>query len=1225
MFKFKRQIWSYGVAIASVTIATLLMLVLNPDIELTKTSFLLFFGAVTISAWYGGREPGVLATLLSALCATYFFLEPVGSLSLTFASGTRVALFVLEGCLISVLVGSLRIAQQQTKESLCQLKASEAKFRRLIDSNIIGVISADIYNNITDANDAFLNSLGYTREDLLAGRIRWDEITPADLKHLDVPAYEELITKGKNTPYEKALIGKQGQRVPMIVGAALLEDDPEQIISFILDISQRKQAEAALRNSEMQLRLLTDSLPVLISYVDAQCRYRFVNQIYTDWFGLSPEEIVGKHVAEIIGQEAYQAIRPDIEIVMSGQKLSSEKYVLFKTAGWRYVQRYFVPDMGEDGIVQGFYALIIDVTDRRQAEESLRQSEERLRVALKNAPIAVFHQDRQLRYTWIENRTFEYQIDRVLGKTDNDFVCPEEAAILTRIKQQVLETGIGRREEVKLTQLGREYYYDLTVEPLQDANGVAIGVTCAAIDISELKHTELELRQSEERFRLLAEQVQVIPWEIDPKTGNFTYVGPQAVEFLGYPLTAWYADNFWIDTIYLGDREWVPQLFYENSLSLDNYAFEYRMLAADGRIVWLYDVVNVVRQNQEPKLLRGIMVDITQRKRQEETQKYLAEVTKVLASSLDYQTTLNQFAQQMVPHLADWCIVHMPQEDGSIQPVVTAHVNPAKVQWVEEIRQRYPLNQDDLRGIPQVLRTGQSEFYPNIPDALLVDAARDPEHLRLLREIGFRSVIIVPMQAHGKTLGTLTLVAAESGRSYDRTDLALAEELARRAALAVDNARLYQQTQQTQQIAEQFANRTNVLQQITAALSQALTPQQVADVVMRQGIEAIGANAGSVALLVEQGTTLKILQAIGYPESMMNQWSSFPITGSVPLAKTARTGEPLFLENAAVMLAQYPHLAESIATTGNQAFACLPLIAEGRLLGVMGLSFTQPQAFTVEERAFMLTLAQQSAQAISRAHLYEAERIARNAAEAANRVKDEFLAVLSHELRTPLNPILGWSKLLQTGKLDQAKTAQALNTIVRNAKLQVELIEDLLDVSRILRGKLSLNISGVDLVSTIEAALETVRLSAIAKSIQIQTILEPGIGLVSGDSSRLQQVVWNLLANAIKFTPHGGRVEVKLSLIASDASNDKYAEITVSDTGKGIHPDFLPYVFDYFRQEDGATTRKFGGLGLGLAIARHLVELHGGMIWAESPGEGQGATFTMRLPLMPIPNQFPTK
>ncbi|MBD2542242.1 PAS domain S-box protein [Coleofasciculus sp. FACHB-SPT36] len=247
-----------------------------------------------------------------------------------------------------------------------------------------------------------------------------------------------------------------------------------------------------------------------------------------------------------------------------------------------------------------------------------------------------------------------------------------------------------------------------------------------------------------------------------------------------------------------------------------------------------------------------------------------------------------------------------------------------------------------------------------------------------------------------------------------------------------------------------------------------------------------------------------------------------------------------------------------------------------------------------------------------REQLLQQEQIAREAAENANRIKDEFLAVLSHELRTPLNPILGWSKLLQRGKLDPAKTQLALKTIERNAQLQADLIEDLLDVSRILQGKLNLNISSLNLASIIQAAMETVRLAAEAKSIQVEASFDLDVGLVQGDSARLQQVIWNLLSNAVKFTPAGGQVNIRLERL------DSHAQITVSDTGQGIESDFLPYVFDYFRQSDATTTRNFGGLGLGLAIARNLVELHGGTVGVKSPGVEMGATFTVRLPLMPI-------
>ncbi|WP_445171897.1 ATP-binding protein, partial [Microcoleus sp.] len=299
------------------------------------------------------------------------------------------------------------------------------------------------------------------------------------------------------------------------------------------------------------------------------------------------------------------------------------------------------------------------------------------------------------------------------------------------------------------------------------------------------------------------------------------------------------------------------------------------------------------------------------------------------------------------------------------------------------------------------------------------------------------------------------------------------------------------------------------------------------------------------------------------------------------------------------------HDQQWAAREGIVAFAGYPLIVENQLVGVMALFsrhwLSEITMQGIASVADALSLGIQSKQVtVEREQLLAQEQAAREAAETANRIKDEFLAVLSHELRSPLNPILGWSKLLQQNKLGPAKTASALASIERNALLQSQLIDDLLDISRILSGKLRLNAMSVDLNMVISAALETVRLAASAKSLQIQTTFSPGIGMVIGDSGRLQQVIWNLLSNAVKFTPQGGKISVRLTQTGT------YAQILVTDTGKGINPEFLPYVFENFRQEDGAITRKFGGLGLGLAIARQIVELHGGKIWVESRGEGQG-------------------
>jgi signal transduction histidine kinase/ActR/RegA family two-component response regulator len=248
------------------------------------------------------------------------------------------------------------------------------------------------------------------------------------------------------------------------------------------------------------------------------------------------------------------------------------------------------------------------------------------------------------------------------------------------------------------------------------------------------------------------------------------------------------------------------------------------------------------------------------------------------------------------------------------------------------------------------------------------------------------------------------------------------------------------------------------------------------------------------------------------------------------------------------------------------------------------------------------------AQVEERGRLLESERLARAEAETASRLKDEFLATVSHELRTPLNAIMGWSHMLRSGSLDEATATRALETIERNAQAQAQLVEDILDVSRVITGKLRLQIAPVDVASVINAAIDSVQLAADAKGIQLEVSLDRSARHVSGDAGRLRQVVWNLVSNAIKFTPAGGRVEVRLARADSDV------ELSVCDTGCGIGADFLPHVFDRFRQADGTSTRRHGGLGLGLAIVRHLVELHGGTVKADSEGEGRGSTFTVRLP-----------
>jgi len=282
----------------------------------------------------------------------------------------------------------------------------------------------------------------------------------------------------------------------------------------------------------------------------------------------------------------------------------------------------------------------------------------------------------------------------------------------------------------------------------------------------------------------------------------------------------------------------------------------------------------------------------------------------------------------------------------------------------------------------------------------------------------------------------------------------------------------------------------------------------------------------------------------------------------------------------------------------------------GRVVGTIEVQSYTPHAYKAEHATAMRMAANLTAVAIENAQLLARESQARTEAEKSNRLKDEFLATVSHELRTPLTAILGWAHMLDSDKLADVQAQRAIQTIQRNAKAQGEIIDDILDVSRIITGNLYLNLQPTELTRVIEGAINVVRPTAEAKKISVETELGDHPALVSGDAHRLQQIVWNLLSNAVKFTPVGGKVRIRTF---DDATQ---VHLEIADNGQGIRADFLPHVFERFRQADSSTTRKHGGLGLGLAIVRHLVEIHGGSVHANSEGEGRGATFTVTLPLL---------
>ncbi len=564
----------------------------------------------------------------------------------------------------------------------------------------------------------------------------------------------------------------------------------------------------------------------------------------------------------------------------------------------------------------------------------------------------------------------------------------------------------------------------------------------------------------------------------------------------------------------------------------------------------------------------SIVADITERRRAEKATQVLAEASEQLSASLDYETTLTRVAQLAVPGIADWCTVDVLEPGGSLRRLALAHRDPQMIRWATELRRRYPPD-PGTSVVHEVLRSGSSKLFETITDEMLRNAARDSEHLDLLRTAGFSSAIIVPLIARGSRLGAISMVLSDSKRVFTQADLRFVENLAHRAAISIDNALLFRREQEARTEAEAAALRLTLLQSITASLARAGSLQQIASIAIGEGLAALGGTAGSFAVWSESERCLELAHTSGFSEDAARRWRTVPPDEDHPLNDCIREKRILLFPDGHTFFDRYPTLRGRMAVEG-EALAAIPLQLHGEILGAIGIRFPSVREFGEHDREFMSAVAQQCAQALERARLYEAAQSAREEAEEANRTKDEFLATLSHELRTPMTATLGWSRMLALGTSDPQTLKLGIDSIHRSTLAQSRIIDDLLDVSRIITGKMRLEMAPTELGPIIISALEAVRTAAEARSIHVDLDLQEFSGVVSGDEDRLRQVIWNLLSNAIKFTPKGGTVTVRLD--GTEAS----ARIRVTDSGKGIAPDLLPHVFERFRQGDSSSSRSDG-------------------------------------------------
>jgi PAS domain S-box-containing protein len=590
----------------------------------------------------------------------------------------------------------------------------------------------------------------------------------------------------------------------------------------------------------------------------------------------------------------------------------------------------------------------------------------------------------------------------------------------------------------------------------------------------------------------------------------------------------------------------------------------------------------------------------------EQRASFLSDSSRLLSSSLDCQTTVARLVRLAVSRLGDWCAVDIVADDGPIQRLAVAHLDPAMEKLGDEILRRYPLRPDGEHGVPRVLRSGRAEFCPESPQRLWEVGAPDTD--TIFDRLG--SAMIVPLVARERVLGTMTFLAGKSSERYTVADLALAEELALRAALAFDNARLYTEAERRRREAQELAR-------LAAGLTQSLEAKVLAQHIVEALLPLFGVRCAALRLLQSDGSLMAMAVA-GPSGDQFEAGRALPPGGGLE-GRVAMDGVPLSARDVLVEpgLLFDEDSRQRLAAMGHRAVLAVPFRADRETAGVLSISNDEPRDFPPADVALLQTFANQAAVALLNARLFaDAQRgrqeaqLAHAEAESANRAKDAFLATLSHELRTPLTAMLGWARMLSAGNLDEPAAARAVQIIERNTRLQVQLIDDLLDISRIISGKLHLEMEPVDLTNVITDVVDGMRQAAEAKALHIECALDRAVGVVEGDPARLQQVISNLLSNALKFTPERGVVEIRLE------AADTHVEVVVRDTGPGLDAEFLPRIFDRFRRADSSTTSPHGGLGLGLALVRHIVELHGGSVSARNREDRRGAIFVVRLPLV---------
>ncbi len=1062
------------------------------------------------------------------------------------------------------------------------LDRTEAHLSDLFDGLREAVLVAGRDGRILDANSAACVLLGYSRDELL--RLRRDDLADGDSAQREA-GYGELVKRGRWRGPARVR-RKDGSVLAVELRSQRLELAAGAVQVLLLGPAAGEPGPMAAEDPGAQrFASILESTSEGIYGVDRDGRCIFINSAAAQLLGYTPDEVLGLNMHVLVhhshrdGTPYPEEDCPVNRAALRGLRARLDDEVVWRKDGTPLDVEYSASPLIEGGAVRGAVVAFTDISVRRRIEAELRQERERLRRLVDANIIGIVRVDlagdiREANDAFLALTGYT-RADLAAGTLRWDTITPAELRSLhARAIAEARQRGVCTPYETQFLRRDGGRVPVLVGFALLDSS--ADEAIAFIVDQSARQRVEQALEQlldresavrreaeeNERRYQTLAEAMPQMVWSATAD-GTADYFNQRWYAYTGQRPDAAHGSG-WQAALHPDERGACVARWRESLRTGSVFECEQRLRGRDGAYRWHLGRAQALR-DAEGQIQRwfGTWTEIDAQKRGEQGLAFLAEAGAILAASLDYETTLQRVAQLAVPRLADWCSIDMLTDDGGIRSVAVAHADPARVALARELRQRYPPDPNAPRGVPGVLRTGRAELLPEISDELLIAGAPDAEALAILRDLGFKSAMTLPLQARDRTLGALSLVWAESGRHYSETDRAFAEELAQRAALAIDNARLFRETEAALQA--QMAEREQL--------------QQILDV-MPEGVVVVDATGRVLARNAAARQIWGGIDREAAPETNIAEYTHYrafrpdgtplPVE-EIPLVRSIRTGEVV--------------RGEQLLTAPPQSSDRIPLLASSAPL---------------RDAAGRITGAVTVFQDIS--SIKELER-----------QKDDFLAAVSHDLKNPLATIKGLAQLLarraeRLAEPDASRLHDGLRTIDQTATRAALLINELLDVTRLhMNRPLDLDRAPVDLVALVRRAVAEAAATTQRHTFRVDNAEPELVG--EWDAARLERVLGNLLGNAVKYSPNGG--EIRIAINRDDAQQN--AVLRVSDQGLGIPPADLPHVFERFYRAGNVGTA-IAGSGIGLAAVRQIVERHGGSVAAEST-PGEGTTFTVRLPL----------